>query len=301
MELRQIEYFIEAAKREHITKAADAMHVAQSAVSRQINNLEEELGVRLFIREGRRVKLTPVGRIFLEHMKDAVTIIDKAKREVEEYVDPEKGTVRIGFPASMANYILPLVISSFRKEYPKVKFQLYQSSYQELMSLVIKGEIDIALMAPVPKDDKKLRGEILYVENIAVLLPQDHPLAAKSELSLHELRGEPFVMFPEGYILRTIISEACRKEGFQPEVVLEGWDIGSIKGLVSAGMGVTLLPEMTLLDEVPRSTVKIPLAEPQVTRNAGVIISRERELLPAEQLFYDFLITLFSMFNEYGQ
>ena len=85
MELRQIHYFIEVAKREHVTEAANVLHVAQSAVSRQIVNLEEELGVPLFIREGRNVRLTPIGRIFLEHMKEAVQVIENAKREVEEY------------------------------------------------------------------------------------------------------------------------------------------------------------------------------------------------------------------------
>jgi len=107
MELRQIQYFIEVAKREHVTEAAHAMHIAQSAVSRQIFNLESELGVQLFIREGRNVKLTPIGRVFLEYMKEAVQVIDSAKREVEEFLDPERGTIRIGFPSSLANYTLP--------------------------------------------------------------------------------------------------------------------------------------------------------------------------------------------------
>src|SRR5690606_38288378 len=91
MELRQIKYFIEVAKREHVTEAANALHVAQSAVSRQIFNLEEELGVDLFIREGRTVRLTKIGRIFLEHMERALHVIEDAKRVVEQYRDPEKG------------------------------------------------------------------------------------------------------------------------------------------------------------------------------------------------------------------
>ena len=101
MELRQIHYFIEVAKREHVTEAALDLHVAQSAVSRQIFNLEAELGVSLFIREGRNVKLTPIGKVFLEHMQQAMKVIENAKRVVEEYVDPKKGTIHIGFPSSL--------------------------------------------------------------------------------------------------------------------------------------------------------------------------------------------------------
>ena len=121
MELRQIEYFIEVAKREHMTEAAVALHVAQSAVSRQIYNLEEELGVPLFIRDGRKIRLTPIGHTFLSHMEQAMDIIDRSKRELAESLNPEKGTIRIGFPSSLASYILPKVISDFREIYPEAK------------------------------------------------------------------------------------------------------------------------------------------------------------------------------------
>src|SRR5699024_12788323 len=106
MEFRQIKYFIEVAKREHVTEAANALHVAQSAVSRQIFNLEEELGVELFIREGRTVKLTRMGQVFLEHMEKAMNVIDDAKQEVEEYIDQNQGTLHIGLTASLTSYIL---------------------------------------------------------------------------------------------------------------------------------------------------------------------------------------------------
>jgi LysR family transcriptional regulator, transcription activator of glutamate synthase operon len=96
LELRQIQYFMEVAKREHVTEAAMALHVAQSAVSRQVFNLEKELGVNLFIREGRNVKLTMIGQMFLEHMEQAVKVIEEAQREIKEYLDPKKGTIRIG-------------------------------------------------------------------------------------------------------------------------------------------------------------------------------------------------------------
>src|SRR5690625_1003475 len=103
MDLRQIKYFIEVARREHVTEAAKQLHVAQSAVSRQIFNLEAELGVDLFIREGRTVRLTRIGKIFLERMEHALNVIDDARQVVEEYVDPEKGTIHIGFSASLAS------------------------------------------------------------------------------------------------------------------------------------------------------------------------------------------------------
>jgi len=299
MELRQIQYFIEVAKREHMTEAADALHVAQSAVSRQIVNLEAELGVDLFIREGRNIRLNPVGAMFLEKMEDAIDLIEEAKREIEEQLDPERGTVRIGFPSSLAASLLPTVISSFRKEHPNVRIQLHQDSYRHLVEEVIRGDIDLALLGPVPTKDTRVKSEILFVENLVALLYAKHPLASKRSLQLDELRGDPFILSPKGYILQNIVQDACRQYGFDPQVSFEGKDIDAIKGLVAAGLGVTLLPEITLVDSLPRSTVKVPLAEPTVTRTVGMIIPKNRKLLPTELLFHTFLKQFFATLSGY--
>lgn len=294
MELRQIEYFIEVAKREHMTEAALALHVAQSAVSRQIYNLEEELGVPLFYREGRKIKLTPVGNTFLTHMQKALDMIERAKREMAESMDPEKGTIRIGFPSSLASYILPKVISDFREVYPEAKFTLKQGSYRYLIDSVIKGHINMALIGPLPPNEKKIHGETLFIERLVALLSTSHPLAKKKTLQLHNLQGDPFILYPKGYVLREIVMKACKAHGFDPEVAFEGKDTDAIKGLVAAGLGVTLIPEISLIDSLPRFTVKLPLEDPSVTRAVGVIIPAERELMPTEKLFYEFLKETFA-------
>jgi LysR family transcriptional regulator, transcription activator of glutamate synthase operon len=300
MELRQIEYFIEVALREHVTEASHALHVAQSAISRQIVNLESELGVPLFIREGRNVKLTPIGRIFLEHMQHAMKVIETARREVEEYIDPDRGTIRIGFPSSLATYMLPNVISAFRKSHPQVKFQLKQASYHQLVDSVVNGEMDMALIGPVPKNNKNIKTDILFVDKIVALLPSNHPLADKPLLNLSQLRDDSFVLFPDGFILRDIVVNACGLQGFQPKVSFEGEDIDAIKGLVSAGLGVTLIPEITLVDNVPRSTVKLHLMDQQVTRTVGVITPSERKLLPTVEIFYDFIRDFFERVGRFS-
>lgn len=299
LELRQIQYFMEVAKREHVTEAATVLHVAQSAVSRQIFNLEKELGVNLFIREGRNVKLTMIGQMFLEHMEQAMKVIEEAQREIEEYLDPMKGTIRIGFPSSLASYTLPTSISAFRENYPQVKFQLKQGTYKELIEGVMNGDFDMALIGPVPKHEKKVLGTTLFTDNIVALLPSSHLLAKQSAIKLSQLREEAFVLFPKEYILREIIVQACEQLGFQPKVSFEGVDIDSIKGLVSAGLGITLIPEITLVEGFPRSTVKVPIIEPEVSRTVGVIVPRERKMLPTVRLFYDFLKDFFSILDRY--
>lgn len=301
MELRQLKYFIEVAKQEHVTEAANTLHVAQSAVSRQIYNLEKELGVDLFSREGRSVRLTPIGKIFLQRITHAINLMDDAKREVAEYLDPEKGTVRIAFPISLAAYTLPTVISAFRQDYPEAKFQLKQGLYQELIDGVIKGDFNLALIGPVPAEEKKINRQILFKENVVALLPIHHPLANRTAIRLRELKDDPFVLLPEGFVFRDIVVQACTDLGFRPTVAFEGDDIDALKGLVSAGLGVTLMPEATLMDSQSRTTVKIPLIEPNVTRTVGIITPKERSLLPTEAIFYQFLQDFFAQLHHFQE
>lgn len=294
MELRQIKYFIEVANREHVTDAAEALHVAQSAVSRQIANLETELGVDLFIREGRQVKLTPIGRIFLNRMEKAVNVIDDAVQVVDEYIDPEKGMIHIGFPTSLSTYVLPKALYHFREEYPEAKFELHQGSYSELIESVVNGEINIALLGPVPKGHKKIKSTILFTEDLVALLPNNHFLANRVTIKLTELQNESFILFPEGYVLRNLIVRGCSERGFKPKVSFVGQDVDAIKGLVSAGLGVTLVPEVTLVDSLPRETVKVRVTDPKLTRSVGVIVPTDRDLLPTEQVFLNFIKDYFN-------
>jgi len=299
LELRQIRYFIEVAKREHVTEAAHALHVAQSAVSRQIFNLEAELGVDLFIRKGRNVKLTPIGKIFLDHMEQAIHVIEDARQVISEYTDPERGTIHIGFSSSLATYILPTAISAFREQYPHIQFELNQGSYHDLQDAVIKGAVNIALVAPVPMENDQIKGSILFTERIIALLPMNHPLAHLSSIKLNELRDDSFVLYPNGFILREIIENHCNQIGFQPKVSFEGKDIDAIKGLVSAGLGVSLIPEITLVDNLPRATVTVPIIEPEIIRTVGMMIPTDRQLLPTEQLFYEFLQDFFARLEKF--
>src|SRR5690606_27412271 len=299
VELRQLRYFVEVAEREHISEAAEHLHVAQSAISRQIANLEEELGTPLFERIGRNVKLTPVGKIFLEHCITALKGIDFAAKQVEEYLDPAKGTIKIGFPTSLASYVLPTVISAFKKEYPEISFQLRQGSYKFLIDAVKNRELNLALLGPLPPKDEAINTTVLFSENIHALLPATHPLAKKDSINLVDLRNDQFVLFPEGYILNKVAVDACRSVGFIPNITAEGEDMDALKGLVAAGIGVTLLPESSLYDSTPRMTVKVPIAIPNIRRTVGIIAPTTRDLAPSEEVFVKFISNFYSRLSRF--
>lgn len=297
MELRQIQYFIEVAKLEHVTEASYVLHVSQSAVSRQIFKLESELEVNLFIHEGRKVKLTPIGRLFLAHMEQLMKVIENAQQEINEYLDPERGTVRIGFPSSLAAQMIPKVVSAFRERYPAVHFQLQHGSYKELVESVVKGDMNLAIIGPVPQHEPLIKSEVLFQEKFVAMLPADHRLADRNAVRLSELKDDYFVLFPEGFILREIVVDACSDLGFKPKVAFEGDDLDAIKGLVGAGMGLTVLPEIALNEHLASTIMTLPVIEPVVTRDVGVIIPANRELPPTEKLFYEFLKNEFGMFG----
>lgn len=294
MELRQLRYFMEVAEREHVSEASVHLHVAQSAISRQISNLEKELGVNLFEREGRNIKLTQIGRTFYTHTRYALKAIDNATKQIDEYLDPERGSIKIGFPTSLSGHLMPSVISAFMDKYPNTSFQLRQGSYQCLIDSVKKGEMDVAFLGPVPKGDPEIESHILFTENILALLPISHHLAERKNLYLSDLKPDKFVSFPKGYVLEKIIMEACRQAGFTPTISAEGEDFDALKGLVAAGIGTTLLPESTLHESTPRMTVKIPLEIPEVRRTVGIIKPKEKTLAPSEEVFYTFVKQFFS-------
>ncbi|WP_067844291.1 LysR family transcriptional regulator [Amphibacillus sediminis] len=294
MEFRQLKYFIEVAEREHVSEAAVHLHVAQSAISRQIANLENELGVQLFEREGRNVKLLPIGKIFLAHAKEAMKAIDYAKKQMDEYIDPERGSIKIGFPTSLASSLLPHLLAEFKAAYPNIHFQLRQGAYNFLIDAIKDRELDIAFIGPVITDDPHINGDILFYEKMYLLTPNNHRLSKRKSVYLTELKDEDFVLFPSGYIFEKLVLDACHSVGFQPHVTTEGEDLDAIKGLVAAGIGITLLPESAIGEYSSNYTVKIPISSPDLKRSVGMITPKHRDLAPSEKVFYQFVINYFT-------
>ncbi|MED1204972.1 LysR family transcriptional regulator [Heyndrickxia acidicola] len=289
MELRQLIYFIEVAKREHVTKAAEEMHIAQSAVSRQISLLEAELGVTLFYREGRNVQLTPIGKTFLEHAELVLLELDKAKKKVEEYLNPNAGVLKLGFSTGLSVQTFSMVFSQFKEMHPNLQFQLLQGTQGYLLKLMERGEVDIAFAAPVPQDEPLVKGDILFTEKILLLMPEHHPLAQQHSIRVGQLRSERFVTFRAGLPIRQFLDKACEQAGFEPAIAFEGEDMDTIKGLVSAGIGIAILPELALASHLPGGVVTAEISDAKFARSVGLITPNTRKLAPSEQLLYQFL------------
>jgi len=293
MEFRQLQYFVTVARMEHVTHAAESLRVAQSAVSRQIHQLEQELGVALFTPKGRNLQLTPAGKLFLRRVEAILTDLDRAVLDLQEFLNPEAGEIRIGFPHSLGIHLLPSVIAEYRKDHPNVKFVLKQGTYHVLIRELLEGEIDLAFISPFPEEHDDVEGELLLSEELRVVLPANHLLAQYTSIRLEQLKDDSFVMFSEEYSLRTIVLEACRKAGFVPHVGFEGEETDTIRGLVAAGLGVSLLPEMALIETSPMMPVSVRVTEPQVQRTIGLIRRRGEKLPLVAEVFRSYVVDYF--------
>ncbi|SDX18536.1 LysR family transcriptional regulator [Paenibacillus sp. CF384] len=294
MELRQLYYFVKVAKKEHVTKAAEELHVAQSAVSRQIHQLEEELGAKLFLQKGRNLQLTPVGALFLKRAEVILADLERSVVEIQEFLDPEKGEIRLGFPHSLGISLIPEVVAAFRKLNPNVKFRFKQGMFPSLIQDVMKGEVDLAFVSPCPEKHPHVTGQIVLTEELFAILPPNHPLAGEESIELAQLKDELFVLFSDGYSLRPIVWEACLAAGFTPQIGFEGEETDTIRGLVAAGMGVSLLPEMALYASGPLKPAKVRVNSPQVTRTIGLIYRSNEKLPLVAKSFQSFLLEFFA-------
>lgn len=297
MELRQLTYFVTVARLEHMTQAAMKLRVAQSAVSRQIHLLEEELGVKLFAQKGRNLVLTPAGKLFLSRVETILTELERSVLDVREFMHPEAGEIRIGFPHTLGIHLLPSVIAEYRKEHPDVKFVLRQGTFHGLIRDLLDGETDLSLISPFPRGHEEVEGELLLTEELRVILPSNHLLAGYKSIRLEQLKNESFVMFSEDYSLRNIVLEACKKAGFQPKIGFEGDETDTVRGMVAAGLGVSLLPEMALLETSPMMPVSIRITEPQVIRSIGLIRRKGEKLPLVAEVFRTFLIEYMETYN----
>lgn len=301
MEFRQIEYFIETARREHVTQAAEALHVAQSAISRQISLLEGELGVQLFTRKGRNIKLTAMGKIFLEHAERGLREFEKAQQKIKEHLNPEVGLIRLGISTSLSVHTLPIVLQNFHRLHPGIDFQLHQGTVPYLIHLIEQGSIDLAFASPVPKQHEIVGSSILYSEEMVLLLPKSHRFAGRGSIALSKLKEERFITFRSKLSLQELFRNACHQAGFEPNIVFEGEDMDTIKGLVASDFGIALMPENAVAYNLPSEVVTVPLDSPKVSRAVGIIRPRERELAPSEQLFSKFIDEFYERLYRFGQ
>jgi DNA-binding transcriptional LysR family regulator len=290
MEFLQLKYFQTVARLEHMTKAAEELRIAQPSLSKTIARLEEDLGVPLFDRQGRKIKLNLFGRVFLKRVERAFSELSEGKREIKNLagLSQECITLAVSIPR-----ILPYVLGSFLKQYPHVRFQQFLESTSSMKRQLADLEIDFCISS-VPIEDPEIVWEPLMTEEIYLIVPPGHRLAERDNIYLHEVKDESFISMNTGYGFRNLTDEFCREAGFIPHIAFEGDEPGVIGDLVKQGLGITFVPALTLLWNSDSLSKRLRIIEPKCQRTIGLGWSKRRYLSPVAQQFRQFVIEYFS-------
>jgi LysR family transcriptional regulator, benzoate and cis,cis-muconate-responsive activator of ben and cat genes len=247
MELRHLRYFVAVAEGENFHRAAEKLHIAQSPLSRQMQQLKEEIGVDLFEPSGRGVKLTLAGRMFLERAKAILSAVDAAVGEAREATEGRIGMIAIGFgPGATYAGALSTIVAKLRKRQPRVNVKLLPMSSTEQWDALRLGEIAFAYGNYVP-DDSSLRSVVLVRTRLGILLPRDHRLATKLKLKVADLANETILMTPRRLHprLHDDIIAAVRAHGVVLNLAPDILDREALWTLVASGLGLTFAGEKT--------------------------------------------------------
>lgn len=277
IELRHLRYFVAVAEELNFTRAAARLHMAQPPLSQQIRQMEEALGVRLFDRTKHEVRLTDAGRAVLVEARQTLAQADRvgiAARRVSEGVT---GTLRVGFPGSFPHTTLPAILRAFRSKFPGVQLNLQECSTEEQLELLAAGKIDVGFVRlPVENAPESLAVKPILREPLILALPKRHPLARRAKVPVRALAGEPFVLFPRHAApgLYDQIEAICRRARFKPTVAQEATQIQTIISLVSAGLGIAIVPRsmQTLHRE---HVVYRPLQGPSVMTEMAIAYEKD--------------------------
>lgn len=271
MKLQQLRYLCETANHNmNLSRAAKNLHTSQPAISKQIQLLEEELGVDIFLRNGKRiVRITPPGEQIIKIATRMLRDADNLKRIAQEFTDEAGGTLTIATTHTQARYALPPVIKRFTARYPKVKLILRQGNPMQISSLVSSGEADIAIATEAIEHFQELVMLPCYEWNRCVVAPPKHPLLKLKKLTLEAINQYPIITYDFAFTGRSKINQAFANKGLEPNVVLTAIDSDVIKTYVELGLGIGILANMAFdakRDKNLKSIDASHLFEPSTTR-----------------------------------
>ncbi|MFI9082288.1 LysR family transcriptional regulator [Streptomyces sioyaensis] len=291
MDLEVLRSFQAVAEGETVTDVAAEARITQPALSRALNRLEEEVGAQLLQRVGRVLHPTPAGRVFKEYVDALLDSFDRGRRAVTEATDPEAGVVSLAFLHTQGTWLMPRLVTGFRQTYPSVRFALHQADENGLVQSLLDATADLIITSEDP-GHPLITWRRLLVEPLRLAVPAHHRLAQRRRVRLAEVNDEQFIVLKPGYGLRSATEKLCRQAGFSPLIGFEGEEVETLRGLVAAGLGVSLIPAHPDATTVPQSDAGLPvrylkITDVHSTRNIGIAWLASRSLPAAPRGFID--------------
>jgi DNA-binding transcriptional LysR family regulator len=279
-----LESFRLAGRLQHVTRAAEALGTSQPALSRSLARLQADVGVPLFERVGRSIRLTRFGELFLVRVERAFKEIDEGRRELADLAGPDQGSICLGFLRTLGAKYIPQLVRRFSAAYPRVHITFVQNNSAMIEEQLARGELDLIFVA-VPTSNPDFAWTRVADQELVLIVPRSHRLAHRRQVRLREVSNEPFVSFKAGHAIRRLTDDLCRAAGFTPLLSFEGDDSSSIPGFVAAGFGVAIVaPEIGRFADV----VSLRIAEPVARRAIGIAWMENRYMSASARMFRDF-------------
>lgn len=288
MRTQDLRWFVVLAEHEHVTAAAEALHVPQPTLSRALKRVEDEFGARLFNRETGGVRLNPLGRVVLEAARAADRALAQAQEQLRQFTDPEAGVVRLAFLHSVSTSVLPDLLGRYGAHSPGVRFELRQEASPSILDDLVSGEAEVAIIGPRPSD-AGLGWCLLEAQRLRLAVPPAHRLAGRRRVSLQEVAAERFVVIQHPLEFRSLTDRLLRSAGISPEIAFESSDLETVEGLVGAGLGVAILPVHSG-QRTDSTAVSVSLADRGARRDIGLVWRTDIELSPAARRFRDYVV-----------
>lgn len=287
MDLQVLRAYQAVAEGLTVTEAAADARVTQPALSRALHRLEDEVGAELLQRVGRVLRPTPAGRVFKEYVDAALDACDRGRRAVAEVVDPEAGVVSLAFLHTLGTWLVPRLVTGFREALPQVRFELHQHEENGLVQHLLAGTADLVITSGDP-EHPLITWRRLLVEPLWLAVPTGHRLAERPRVRLAEVAEEPFILLKPGYGLRSVTETLCRQAGFAPRAGFEGEEVHTLRGLVAAGLGVSLIPSSPDAAAGPDFPIRyLEITDVHGARDIGIARLTGRTLPPVARRFLD--------------
>jgi LysR family hydrogen peroxide-inducible transcriptional activator len=284
MEMHQLRYFVAVARTGSFSRAAGQCHVSQPSLSQQIQKLERSVGQRLFDRLGRRAALTDAGRLLLEQAQAILESVEDVERRLRDADEHQGGRLSVGAIPTIAPYLLPLVVPSFLKKYPRVELTIQEDVTLHLLEAMVAGDLDLALVA-LPINDEHVQSEALFTEPLLLAVARKHRLAKRRRITLDDFRTERFILLNEMHCLSDQVLSFCKAHGCQPWIACRGEQITTVQSMIAMDQGVSLLPDMARRVDHDKRRVYRPLADHKPQRTVGVIWRQRRRHGPIAERF----------------
>ena len=291
MELDQVTAFLEVARNQSFSRAAEKLYRTQPAISAQIRALEEEFGQKLFDRLGRRIFLTPSGEVLFEYGERLLALHRETMQRVREAHGLVAGQLVVGANEATCLYVLPQIFAEFKRKHPQVGINVYRSFSHKILQKMAASEIDVGIVT-LPVTQNNLKVIPIFEDELHVMVPAGHAFAKRSSVKVEDLVKEPLI-FPKGGHTRELLERIFRKYRNQLQISMELASVESIKKFVGVGLGVSLLSRSYAEMECKSGVLKlVPIHGMKLVRRLGLVYRTDRHLSRAAQAFAE-VVTAF--------